>query len=139
MINLAALTSGLFLTVPIVTSQACNPGLEYFELEGFLTAATVSDGPLAAPPAFLFQQEVRPHCEQRLQLQAIPNTNACLPLSLIPGLYRVLFCSDPCTGCTCCKGPAGVRCHRLMFANMASLEPHRCVVPCGWLHGIHHT
>ena len=59
MMNLAALTAlGLFSSVPGVISQACNPGIQYFELEGFLTAATVSDGPLAAPPAFLFQQEV---------------------------------------------------------------------------------
>ena len=59
MINLPAFAAlGLSWSIPAVTSQACNPGIEYFQLEGFLTAATVSDGPLAGVPEIAFPQEV---------------------------------------------------------------------------------
>ena len=57
MMNLVALTAlGVFTSVPALASSlnACNPGIEYFELEGFVTAATVSDGPLFEAPTDTF-------------------------------------------------------------------------------------
>lgn len=66
---LALACSSLLVLAGQAVGQACNAGIEYFELEGFITAATISDGALGGPIALFSANEVR-HRPRPLPAQA---------------------------------------------------------------------
>ena len=71
----------------------------------------------------------------------LQNTHALTLLSIALGPSWVLFFAViyARTGCTCGRGLAGVPCHRLVVANMASQELRLSVLPYVLLHENHLT